>query len=201
MNSVNPAIFKAYDIRGTYPDQLNDKTACLLGKAFVQYLGCNQVAVGRDMRLSSPKLFQNLSRGITAAGADVIDIGLCSTDALYFTVGKFGYGAGIMITASHNPKQYNGFKMCREEAIPLSGQSGLEEIKQIILQGKFMAPPRKGNIVRRDIIGDYLGHVLSFINPVGIKPFKIVIDAGNGMAGLLAPKLFSHLSCQVIPMF
>jgi phosphomannomutase len=201
MSALNPAIFKAYDIRGTYPDQLNDKTACLLGKAFVQYLGCNQVAVGRDMRLSSPQLFQNLSQGITEAGADVIDIGLCSTDALYFTVGKFGYGAGIMITASHNPKQYNGFKMCREEAIPLSGQSGLEDIKQIILQGKFMVPPRKGNIVRRDIIGDYVSHVLSFINPPKIRPFKIVIDAGNGMAGLIAPRLFSHLPCRVIPMF
>ena len=201
MNPVKPAIFKAYDIRGTYPDQLNEEAAYLIGKAFVQYLACKNVAVGRDMRLSSPKLFENLGRGLTEAGAEIIDIGLCSTDALYFAVGKFGYDSGIMITASHNPGQYNGFKMCREKAIPLSGQSGLEEIRQVVLQEKMVVPAKTGSVTKRDITGDYVRHVLSFIDPVKVKPFKIVIDAGNGMAGLMAPRLFSHLPCQVIPMF
>jgi len=153
------------------------------------------------MRLSSPSLFEQLTKGITDAGSDVIDIGLCSTDALYFTVGKYGYEAGIMITASHNPKEYNGFKMCRKEAVPLSGQEGIEQIKQIILKEDFQPVPKKGAIHRRDIIGAYIQHVLSFIDVKKIKPFKIVLDAGNGMAGMLAPKLFKHLPCQLVPMF
>lgn len=201
MVSINPVIFKAYDIRGTYPDQLSEETAYKIGRAFVEYLGCKEVVVGQDMRLSSPDLFQHLSRGITEAGADVIDIGLCSTDALYFAVGKFAYDAGIMITASHNPKEYNGFKMCRNEAVPLSGQEGIEQIKQIILKGDFQPAAKKGTLRHRNIIEQYIQHVLSFIDVKKIKPFKIVIDAGNGMAGLLAPKLFEHLPGQLVPMF
>ena len=111
MSPINPSIFKAYDIRGIYPDQLDGETARQIGQAFVQYLGCKNVVVGQDMRLSSPVLFEHLTRGIIDAGSDVIDIGLCSTDALYFTVGKYAYEAGIMITASHNPKEYNVFKL------------------------------------------------------------------------------------------
>jgi len=201
MSPLNPSIFKAYDIRGIYPDQLDGETARKIGHAFVRYLSCKNVVVGRDMRLSSPTLFEHLTKGITDAGSDVIDIGLCSTDALYFTVGKFGYQAGIMITASHNPKEYNGFKMCRQEAVPLSGQEGIEQIKQIILKGDFQAVNKKGAIHRRDITEAFIQHLLSFIDVKRIKPFKIVADAGNGMAGMLAPKLFEHLPCQLVPMF
>ncbi len=201
MSIINPTIFKAYDIRGTYPDQLDEETAYKIGRVFVHYLSCKNVAVGRDMRLSSPSLFEHLTRGIIEASADVIDIGLCSTDALYFTVGKFGYEAGIMITASHNPKEYNGFKMCRQEAVPLSGQEGIEQIKQIILKGDSRLVTKRGTIQRREVINDYIRHVLSFIDVKKIKPFRIVVDAGNGMAGLLAPQLFRHLPCELIPMF
>lgn len=201
INSIDPAIFKAYDIRGTYPDQLNHDSAYKIGKGFVSYLNCKNVAVGRDMRLSSPGLFESLVKGITESGADVIDIGLCSTDALYFTVGKFAYEAGIMITASHNPKDYNGFKMCRQTAVPLSGQEGLEQIKEIILRGKFISSADKGKLLPRDVIPEYVRHVLSFVDTEKIKPFKIVMDAGNGMAGHMIPEVFRDLKCQIVPMF
>lgn len=201
MPKVDPSIFKAYDIRGIYPTQLNEETAYLVGKALVEYLKPKNIAVGRDMRLSSPALFESLTRGILEVGADVIDIGLCSTDELYFAVGKFGYDAGVMITASHNPKGYNGFKICRKEAVPLSGDSGLKEIRQIIASGTFSVLNKKGNLIKKDVTDDYIRHVLSFVDVKKIKPFKIVVDAGNGMAGLLVPKLFAHLPCQLIPMF
>ncbi|EQB62989.1 MAG: Phosphomannomutase [candidate division Zixibacteria bacterium RBG-1] len=201
MPKVDPAIFKAYDIRGIYPTQLNEETAYLVGKALVEYLKPKNIAVGRDMRLSSPALFESLTRGILEAGADVIDIGLCSTDELYFAVGKFGFDGGVMITASHNPKEYNGFKICQKEAIPLSGDSGLNEIQEIILSGKFSTPAKKGSLIKKDVTDDYIRHILSFVDVKKIKPFKIVVDAGNGMAGLLVPKLFEKLSGQLIPMF
>ena len=201
MAKVDPSIFKAYDIRGIYPIQLNEETAYLVGKAIVEYLKPKNIAVGRDMRLSSPALFESLTKGILQAGADVIDIGLCSTDELYFAVGKFGYDAGVMITASHNPKEYNGFKICQKEAVPLSGDSGLKEIRQIIASGRFSTSKKKGDLIQKDVIDDYLRHILSFVDIKKIKPFKIVVDAGNGMAGLLVPKLFEKLPGQLIPMF
>lgn len=198
---VNPQIFKAYDIRGVYPEQLNEEVAHLIGKAFVQYLKPAEVVIGRDMRLSSEALWKSLSQGITQAGAGVVDIGLCSTDALYFTVGKFKYDSGIMITASHNPSEYNGMKMCRKEAVPLSGKEGIEQIKDIVLKRNFTTSEKKGNIRKKEIQPDYIKHLLSFIEPQKIKPFKIVIDAGNGIAGKVLPELFSHLPCKIIPMF
>ncbi len=198
---VNPVIFKAYDIRGIYPGELNEEAAYLIGNAFVKYLKPDEVVLGRDMRLSSEALRNSLVQGITESGSDVIDIGLCSTDALYFTVGKFGHDSGIMITASHNPKDYNGMKMCKKEAVPLSGKKGIEQIKEIILKGGFLITKEKGEIRKQDIQTDYIQHLLSFIQPQNVKPFKIAIDAGNGIAGKILPELFSYLPCQIIPMF
>jgi len=199
--NINPSIFKAYDIRGIYPNELNNDVAYLIGKAFVRYLNPRMVVIGRDMRLSSDALFKSLARGITEAGADAIDIGLCTSDALYFTVGKFGYDFGAMITASHNPAEYNGIKMCKKEAVPLSGKEGIEQIKEIILKGDFPTPGKKGVVKNQDIQPDYIQHLLSFIEPQKIKPFKIVADAGNGIAGKVLPDFFSHLPCKLIPMF
>ncbi|HVP36443.1 MAG TPA: phosphomannomutase/phosphoglucomutase [Terriglobales bacterium] len=198
---INPSIFKAYDIRGIYPQELNDNIAYLIGRGFVQYLKPRMVCIGRDMRLSSDALFQNLSRGITRSGADVIDLGLCTSDALYFAVGKFGYEAGAMITASHNPPEYNGMKMCQKEAVPLSGKEGIEQIREIIARGDFSAPGKEGIVKKQDIQSDYIRHLLSFIEPQKIKRFKIVADAGNGIAGKVLPDFFSHLPCKLIPMF
>jgi phosphomannomutase len=201
MNIIDQTIFKAYDIRGTYPDQLNGEIAYKVGRALVEYLKPKNVVVGKDMRLSSPKLFESLTRGIMEGGANVIDIGLVSTDGLYFAVGRYGYDAGVMITASHNPPEYNGFKMCRKNAEPLSGESGIDQIRKLILKNDLSIPQKTGKIEKLDVDHEYVQHLLSFVNENKIKPFKIVIDAGNGMAGKIVPQLFSHLPCKVIPMF
>jgi phosphomannomutase len=201
MTKIDQRIFKAYDIRGTYPDQLNEEVAYKVGRALVEYLKPENVTVGRDMRLSSPKLYEALTKGIVEGGCDVVDIGLVSTDCLYFAVGKFGYDAGVMITASHNPPEYNGFKMCRKEAVPLSGEAGIDQIKELMLKNNFPAPQKLGIIRKHDIESAYVQHLLSFVDKDKIKPFKIVVDAGNGMAGKIIPKLFSHLQPKVVPMF
>ncbi len=198
---VDEKIFKAYDIRGTYPDQLNEDVAYLVGGAFVQVIGAKKVAVGRDIRLSSEALEQALVRGITDAGADVELIGVVSTDALYFAVGKYGYDGGIMITASHNPPEYNGFKMCKRDAIPLSGDSGIPEIKRIVQSGSFRKAGKPGIVARKDILDDYITHCLSFIQRLHLCSFSIAVDAGNGVAGVILPHLFERLPFKVEKLY
>jgi phosphomannomutase len=197
------SLFKTYDVRGIVPDELTPEVAYLIGRGLVAYLGVDQVVVGRDMRLSGPALAGGLIDGIRDQGADVVDLGLVSTDALYFAVGKFGYRAGVMITASHNPPEYNGFKICREEARALSLDDGIGQIRDFVLSGDFPAPPggRRGDLVQRDVLDAYADHVLSLIDPAAIRPLKIAIDAGNGMAGALVPRVFGRLPCEVIPLY
>jgi len=197
------ALFKAYDVRGVVPSELNPEIAYQIGRALVVYLGCDHVVVGRDMRLSGPALTAALIEGIRDQGADVTDIGLVSTDALYFAVGKFGFPAGVMITASHNPPEYNGFKICREQAIALSMDEGIAQIRDLVLGGEFPAPAngRRGDVTRRDILDAYAAHCLGLIDPHLIKPLKIAIDAGNGMAGETVPRVFKDLPCEVVPLF
>ncbi|HUV30565.1 MAG TPA: phosphomannomutase/phosphoglucomutase [Acidobacteriota bacterium] len=200
--AIDPSIFKAYDIRGTYPDQLHGDTSFMIGAALARFLKPKAIAVGRDMRSSSDELFDALARGINANGVDVIDLGLISTDGLYFAVGKYGFDGGVMITASHNPRQYNGFKMCRQNAEPLSGQEGLKQILEMIQNDAYLEQaPSKGMIVRRDISSDYARHCLSFIDPATVKPFSIVIDAGNGMAGYTLPPVLKELPVKVMPLY
>jgi len=201
MTKFDPQIFKAYDIRGVYPDQINEEIAYKIGRGFVEYLRPQNCAVGRDMRLSSPALWKSLIEGIIDGGTDIFDLGLCSTDGLYFAVGKFGYDSGIMITASHNPPEYNGMKMCTKDAVPLSGEEGIKQIKELIIKNDFPVAGKKGKIKKHNIDRSYTEHVLSFIDTQKIKPFKIVIDAGNGIAGKTIPDVFPHLPCQIIPMF
>jgi phosphomannomutase len=140
-------------------------------------------------------------RGVTEQGADAIDLGLTTTDELYFAVGKYSYPAGVMITASHNPGQYNGIKMCREEAIPISSETGGDAIRDIVLAGQFASPPRQGQVIKRDVTDDYVDHCLSFIDVSKVKPFKIAVDAGNGMAGMVIPRVFQKLPCQLVPLY
>ncbi len=200
--NLDTSIFKAYDIRGTYPDQLNGEIAYKIGFALAAFLNPKTIAVGRDMRVSSDELFEKLSQGIIDYGCDVIDLGLISTDSLYFAVGKFGYDGGVMITASHNPAQYNGFKICRKDAIPLSGQEGLNNIRKSIVDGTLNGKGSvKGNIVRRDIGEDYARHCLGFIDSSKIKRYKIVIDAGNGMAGKMTPPVLDKLPIETVRLF
>lgn len=199
--NFDSSIFKAYDIRGTYPDQLNADIAYAIGNALAVYLKPKSIAIGRDMRISSDEMFEALSRGIVDAGVDAVDLGRISTDALYFGVGKFDYDGGVMITASHNPKQYNGFKICRKQALPLSGKEGLDIIKELMEKGERMKSPSRGNIARMDILEEYARHCLSFIDVSKIKPFKVVVDAGNGMAGTTLPPVFEKLPIEVIPLY
>lgn len=200
--SIDPSIFKAYDIRGTIPGELSADDAYKIGAALAQYLQPVSIAVGRDMRLSSNELFDHLARGINDHGVDVIDLGLISTDALYFAVGKFGYDGGVMITASHNPKEYNGFKICRKHAVPLSGQEGLSQILKAIQDGSYeKKASTKGMIIRREIGDEYAQCCLSFINIANVRPYKVVIDAGNGMAGQTLPAVLKHLPIDVTPLY
>jgi len=198
---VDLSIFKSYDIRGTYPEQLNEAVADLIGRAFVQLLRPSSIAVGRDMRASSQPLFAAFARGACAQGADVVDLGMTTTDELYFAVGRFGYPAGAMITASHNPKEYNGLKLCRDGAIPLSAQTGVFAIRDLVAEGRFDAASRRGTIERRDVLAEFVEHCLSFIDVPAIRPLKIAIDCGNGMGGLIVPAIFERLPVQVIPLF
>ncbi len=198
---VDPEIFHAYDIRGIYGENLTDDVAYRIGRAAAQYLQVPEIAVGRDMRLSSPQLAAALIRGITDQGVNATDLGMTTTDGLYFAVGKFNFPAGVMITASHNPAQYNGMKFCRAQAFPISLESGLSDIRDLAVSGKFAEPASKGQVIKRDITDDYVKHALSFIDVSRIRPLKVVIDAGNGMAGLIMPKVFQHLPCELVPLY
>ena len=198
---VNPNIFKAYDVRDIYGQDLTDDVAYSIGRAAAQYLNVPEIAVGRDMRLSSPQISAALLHGITDQGVNAVDLGLTTTDGLYFAVGKFDYPAGIMITASHNPGKYNGLKFCRAQALPISKETGLADIRDLAVSGNFTEPAHKGTVTQRDISDDYVKHVLSFIDVSKIKPLKVVIDAGNGMAGMMVPRVFQHLPCELIPLY
>jgi len=201
---MDESIFKAYDIRGVYADSLNEDVARQIGRAYVNYLELSgsRVIVGRDMRLSSEALEGAFIQGVTEAGADVLDIGLVSTDALYFAVGHLEESGGAMITASHNPKEYNGFKLCRENAIALSGEEGIFQIRDLITSGKLPEPSdTPGSVEEGDVAVDYAKHCLSFINTEDLRPLKIVVDAGNGMAGKMLPPIFERLPFEVVPMY
>ncbi|HZB94577.1 MAG TPA: phosphomannomutase/phosphoglucomutase, partial [Herpetosiphonaceae bacterium] len=153
--SVDPKIFKAYDIRGVYPTELDETAAYKIGRAFVTFVGADQVIVGRDMRLSGPQLFKAVTDGITDQGADVVDIGMVSTDQYYFACSRLG-GAGMMVTASHNPKQYNGFKMVREMPYLLSGDTGIQDLRRLVEQDRWTDPGRKGTITHRDLSEEFV---------------------------------------------
>jgi len=201
---IDESIFKAYDIRGVYPDTLNEDVARDIGRAYVNHLGLSgsRVVVARDMRLSGEALKEAFVEGVTEAGADVLDLGLVSTDALYFAVGHLEEPGGAMITASHNPKNHNGFKLCREDAIALSGEEGINQIRDLILSGKLPGPAEyPGSVEQSDITEDYAKHCLSFIDTDGLRPLKIVVDAGNGMAGKMLPPVFEKLPFEYVPMY
>jgi len=197
------AIFKSYDVRGIYPDELNDDLAYQIGRCFVPLLNAKNVAVGRDMRESGEKLFEAFARGATEAGGNVMDVGRVSTDALYFAVGQYKLDGGVMITASHNPANYNGMKFTRDQAQAISLDTGLAQIRDQIASGTL--PPKTsgapGQVTNKFILDEFAAHCLSFIEPAKIKPFKIAIDAGNGMAGETIPHVFKHLPCEVVPLY
>ncbi|CAN5862339.1 phosphomannomutase/phosphoglucomutase [soil metagenome] len=197
------ALFKTYDVRGVFPGQLDTDVAYATGRALVAHLQPAQVAVGRDMRVSGEALSAALIDGIRDQGADVIDLGLVSTDALYFAVGKYGFDAGVMITASHNPPEYNGFKICREGARALSMEDGIGQIRDLVMAGSFSEPAsgHRGDLRQKEVLRAYVEHAISFVDVATIKPLKVVVDAGNGMAGKTIPMLFEHIPCELVPLF
>jgi phosphomannomutase len=196
--SINPSIFKAYDVRGLYPSEVNEEAARQIGAGFVHYLKATRIAVSRDMRLSSPSVAQAFIEGAMAHGADVVDYGMMGTDMMYFAVARDAHDGGAQITASHNPKEYNGIKMVGREAFPLSGDEGINDIRDLLGSGTLPAQAdRQGNLSHKDVRDDYTDHVMSFIDPSIVKPFNVVLDAGNGIAGMVAPRLFARLPCKV----
>ncbi|MCX6720908.1 MAG: phosphomannomutase/phosphoglucomutase [Candidatus Staskawiczbacteria bacterium] len=200
---INSKIFKAYDIRGIYPEELNDEAAYLIGRAFARKAGAKRITVGSDMRLSGPAIKKALIHGITDEGVDVKDIGLVPIDAIYFCVGKQRDEAGIMITASHNPKEYNGFKAVYKDIKPADSLELLEEVNNLPASpagGPKETSEIKGEVFVEDIIAPYINHILTFVDVDKIKPFKVVIDAGNGMAGKIMPFLTESLPLNVIPL-
>lgn len=184
-------IFKAYDIRGIVGKDLTEDTALSIGRAVATFLKCRKVVVGQDMRPHSELLFQALSRGLLQQGADVIRLGLCSTPMSYYANGKLGADAGVMITASHNPAEWNGFKLCREQAIPISGDTGIQEIEQLVLSGQFSrAPSTPGTLTAYDILPEYTAHVAK--RAAIRRPMRIAVDFANAM-GIMEAKTLTGL--------
>ncbi|MFI5809065.1 phosphomannomutase/phosphoglucomutase [Streptomyces sp. NPDC051561] len=197
-------IVKAYDVRGVVPDQWDEALAELFGAAFVRVTGADAIAVGHDMRPSSPGLSRAFARGAAALGADVTEIGLCSTDQLYYASGAFGL-PGAMFTASHNPAQYNGIKMCRAGAAPIGQDTGLSEIRALVEEWSETGAPTPagtpGTLTRRDTLADYAAHLLSLVDLTSLRPLKVVVDAGNGMGGHTVPTVFASLPVTLVPLY
>jgi phosphomannomutase len=195
--SALDAVFKAYDIRGTYPDQLDAELCRRVGAAFAGFAGARRVIVARDMRPSGVELAAAFTEGVTGAGADVVDIGLASTDLLYYAAGALD-APGAMFTASHNPAQYNGIKLCLAGAKPVGEDSGLAEIKAAAAAGLApVAGQARGVVTRQDLIGAYADHVRSFVDVGVLRPLKVVADTANGMGGLVVPKVFEGLPFEL----
>ena len=190
--------FKAYDLRGRIPTELNDDVAYRVGRAYAEFLSPKKVVVGRDIRLSSEGLTDALCRGLTEGGADVFDIGICGTEGVYFATFDGHYDGGIMVTASHNPPDYNGMKFVREGSKPISSDNGLKEIRAIAERGGFKDPAARGRRQHIDTTSAYIQHLLSYVEPQKLKPLRIVVNAGNGGAGLIVDRLEPHLPFEFI---
>ena len=202
---LDPKVFKAYDVRGIYPDQLDEAGAEAIGRAYVEQFEPRRLAVGRDMRLSSAVMQEALMRGAAAAGADVVDLGLVGTEMVYFAVGSLGLEGGAMVTASHNPKEYTGMKLVRRGALPVGGESGLLDVRDRAMSAADTAGVRHrdGNVTAGavepyDIWPAYVDRVLSFVNVSKIKPLKVVVDAANGMAGAMLPPVLERLPIETV---
>jgi phosphomannomutase len=197
---VNPSIFKAYDIRGIYPTDLNEEAAYAIGRAFVTFLEAKQVLVGRDMRLSGPQIFDAVTRGIMDQGADVVNIGMVSTDQYYFACSELKL-PGMMVTASHNPKQYNGFKMVRQMPYLLSGDQGIQDLRRIVENDAYASASRKGSMSEVDLSEQFVEAVLKLIDVSALKPLKVIADTGNGMVGPILKRVYARLPVELIGLY
>src|SRR3989338_8600489 len=195
-------IFKAYDIRGVYPETLNEEIVYKIGRAFAYFLKAKNIIVGSDMRISSPKLSKALMKGITHQGRNAIFIGEVCTDAVYFASG-FLDKPGAMFTASHNPPQYNGVKLCRENEIKINENTGIQAIKKIVENEEYLKSKinKKGKIIKKEVLKDYVKHVRKFIDVKKLRKLKIAVDAGNGMAGKVIPLVYRKLPAKIIVLY
>lgn len=204
---INPSIFKAYDIRGIYPDQLNEEVTQRVGRAYSQILKEENedkkltVVVGNDMRSSSPSLKKSLIKGLTESGLNVVDVGLVSTPTFYFAVSYYGHDGGIQISASHNPKEYNGLKMTRSKAIPVSGDTGIKKIRDLVVKNEFKKADEKGKVTKKEgVVEVAVKEQGKDITLDKIKPFKIVVDAANAMGALDVEAMFKGLPCELVKL-
>ena len=197
---VDSSIFKAYDIRGVYPDPLNEEVAYAVGRSFVALLECEEVVVGRDMRLSSPAIKEHLIRGLTEQGADVVDIGMVGTDQYYYACATLNR-PGLMVTASHNPPQYCGFKMVRDMPYLLSGDSGIQDLRRLVEEDGWGEPSTQGQVRRQDVSQGFIDKVLELVDPAEMKPLKVVADTGNGMVGPILQQVYDRLPVELIGMY
>jgi phosphomannomutase len=194
---LDPKVFKAYDIRGIYPDELDEAGAYAIGRAYVDEFEPRQIAVGRDMRLSSPSMADAVMRGAADSGVEVLDLGLVGTEMTYFAVGELELDGGVEVTASHNPKEYTGMKIVRRGALPVGGDSGLLDIRTRA-QGDLGEPKGGGSIRQVDIWPQYVERVLSFVDVTALKPLRVVIDGANGMAGVMLPPVLERLPIEAV---
>jgi phosphomannomutase len=195
---LDPKVFKAYDVRGIYPDELDEEGAYAIGRTYVEEFEPRRIAVGHDMRLSSPSMTEAVVRGAAEAGADVVELGLVGTEMVYFAVGELGLDGGIAVTASHNPKEYTGMKIVRRGALPVGGDSGLLDIRARALAGARHETGTPGTVTKEDIWARFVERVLSFIDVKEVKPLRVVIDAANGMAGVMLPPVLEHLPIEAV---
>ncbi len=199
---LDPKVFKAYDVRGIYPSELDEEGAYAIGRAYVEQFEPRRVAVGRDMRLSSPAMARAVIEGAADAGADVLDIGLAGTEMLYFAVGELGLDGGVAVTASHNSKEYTGMKIVRRGALPVGGESGLLDVRDRAMSGgQAPGQGRKGEVSEYDIWPAYVDRVMSFVDASVLKPLRVVIDAANGMAGAMLPPVLERLPIDAVRCF
>jgi phosphomannomutase len=208
MATVPEQIFKAYDVRGLYGEQMNGEVNYTLGRAFARVLGELRgkppaelrIGLGRDMRIEAPEMARRLRDGITAEGATVLDAGMVGTEMLYFLVGSRGLDGGAMVTASHNPKAYTGVKLVREGALALSGDAGIGELKELVLAG-IDDPPIEGSVEALDVYDDFQGHALSVIDAGRVRPLRVIVDGGNGMAGPMVGPLLERLGLELVETY
>jgi phosphomannomutase len=195
---LDGSVFKAYDVRGLYPSELDEQGAYAIGRAYVEQFEPRSIAVGRDMRVSSPAMAAALIEGAADGGADVLDLGLVGTEMVYFAVGELGLDGGVCVTASHNPKDYTGMKIVRRGALPVGGESGLLDVRDralelVLKQHKVDLPARRGEVRQEDVWPGFVEKVLSFVDVESLRPLRVVIDAANGMAGAMLPPVLERL--------
>src|SRR6185312_1394789 len=194
---LDPKAFKAYDVRGIYGDDLDEEGARAIGQAFVEVFEPRRIAVGHDMRVSSPSMAEALIAGASGAGAEVLELGLVGTEMVYFAVGELALDGGIAVTASHNPKEYTGMKIVRRGALPVGGESGLLDVRDRAVAADW-GDATPGSIRREDIWSPFVDRVLSFVDVSSLRPLRVVIDAANGMAGAMLPPVLEKLPMLVV---